>query len=199
MDNHSAGTNAPKTQNPPIDMALVDIAHKRWGDEINLIWTRNAAFWLITALAFTAYYSLITSPDQNSCRYFTLIIASFGFISSFFWTLINRGGKFWQDFWGSRVKTLEPRILGYTLSHIREDDKWNPDLEETWIRKRFSPSRLVIAISDYITALWFFLLMFDLIKYLGCLQVNLHLLFPILLALFTVNYAVIVYRETKVH
>lgn len=167
----------------------LDIAHKRWEVEIGLLWRRTLIFWGITLAGFTAY----TYSFDKSAIY-ALLIANFGFISSFVWTLANRGGKFWQDSWDQHIKKLEPKVLGYKLSHEpREAPK-----KGFWSGVRFSPSRLLIALSDYVTFVWFLILINQLVI-IGLSNTLLVTLLAFVTTVSTIFYVLWVYYRTKWH
>jgi hypothetical protein len=167
----------------------LDIAHKRWEVEIELLWKRTVIFWGITLAGLTAYtYSF----DKSA--FYALLIANFGFISSFFWALANRGSKFWQDSWDAHIEELEPKVLGYELSQkpITVDKGF-------WGGKRFSPSRLLVALSDYVTLVWFSILMYQLSLIVGFTNVPFVPLFAFVVTGFTLCYAFYVFRDTQNH
>lgn len=167
----------------------LDIAHKRWEVEIGLLWRRTLIFWGITLAGFTAY----TYSFDKSVIY-ALLIANFGFISSFVWTLANRGGKFWQDSWDQHIKELEPKVLGYELSHKPIE----PPKKGFWGGVRFSPSRLLIALSDYVTIVWFLILINQLVI-IGLSNTLLVTLLASVATVLTIVYALWIHYKTKRH
>lgn len=170
----------------------LDIAHKRWEAEIGLLWRRTLIFWGITLAGFTAYtYSF------DKSEIYALLIANFGFISSFVWTLANRGGKFWQDSWDQHVKRLESKVLGYELSH-KPIEPPKKKKKGFWRGVRFSPSRLITALSDYVTVVWYLILIIQLVI-IGLSNTPLIILLASIATALTIIYAFLVYRSTKWH
>jgi hypothetical protein len=70
--------------------------------EIDLFWKRSLFFWFIAA-AFVAYATLIKS-ETNADKDLPFIIACFGLVYNFAWTLGNRGSKYWQEAWEQKLK-----------------------------------------------------------------------------------------------
>ncbi len=125
--------------------------------ELELFWKRTGFFWLIVGATFVA------SSASQSPRIQTAI-ASFGFVCSMVWTLGNRGSKYWYQNWENKLKDAEKGVTG-TLYGDPESEvpvrwRWSlGGLGEWWFQaKRFSPSKLSIALSDYVLALWLCLL-----------------------------------------
>jgi len=117
--------------------------------ELDLFWKRSLFFWGFIGAAFVAFATL------RSNLALSVLIASFGFVCSFVWTLANRGSKFWYENWERKVEKSEMDFTGPWFA-VPESPK--PDLR--WLRaRRFSVSKLAIALSDYVAALWFVLLL----------------------------------------
>lgn len=116
--------------------------------EIERFWQRSLFFWGFIASAFIAYFALASSRRPEPLL--LLLIACFGTVSSFAWTLLNRGSKYWQVAWETKLKLLEMDVLGVPLfSNIEPYEKgvfWGP--------ARYSTSKLAIALSDFTTAVW---------------------------------------------
>src|SRR5229473_56471 len=83
--------------------------------EIERFWQRSLFFWGFIAAAFLAYAALY---DRDNLL--TLLIACFGVVCSFAWTLQNRGGKYWQEAWEQKVKSVEIDALAAPLFSNRE-------------------------------------------------------------------------------
>ena len=82
-----------------------------------------------------------------------MVIASFGFVCSAAWSLANRGSKFWYESWERKLKDAESSVTG---PFYEADDK---AAGMGWLDgRRFSVSRVAIALSDYLAALWLMLL-----------------------------------------
>jgi hypothetical protein len=66
------------------------------------------------------------------------------------WTLANRGSKYWQEEWEHKVEVNEGPITG-ALFAVQSP----PQDKGLWKGRRFSASRLAIALSDFTALLWF--------------------------------------------
>jgi hypothetical protein len=89
---------------------------------------------------------------QNGHRTIALSTACLGFLCSFCWTLGNRGSKYWQEVWEKKVECAAENVA---MTNIFPRST-NPKIEERWFwgPKQFSPSKLVIAVSDLVVAGW---------------------------------------------
>jgi hypothetical protein len=89
-----------------------------------------------------------------------LAISSLGFSISCLWLCVNIGGKYWQGVWEQKVKELETEIIGPLY-------KWHPKMEAEYFLKgrRFSPSRLSIAVSLCVVVFSLAVLSYDLIEF----------------------------------
>src|SRR3972149_1635381 len=114
--------------------------------EIGLFWTRSLFFWGFIAAAFVAYGVSIKESDKD----IPLAIACFGLVCSVAWTLVNRGNKYWHGAWEQKVESVQVEVLGRDLfSHIEP----NRDLG-WWGARRYSVTRLTIALSDFTVVVW---------------------------------------------
>jgi len=124
--------------------------------EIKLFWSRSLFFWGFIASAFVAYSALRRYSSDIS-----IIIAGFGFVCSVAWSLGNRGGKFWQESWEIKVERIEPSVTGEMFSQPEEGYSH----KNFWLRgRRFSVSKLAIALSDYTIILWFGIIVWEIIR-----------------------------------
>ncbi len=73
--------------------------------EIELVWKRSNLFWLFTAGAFVAFYSIKENPV------YSVLIANIGLFCSLCWTLVNRGSKFWMNSWEKWVGGYDPHVV----------------------------------------------------------------------------------------
>lgn len=124
--------------------------------ELEQFWKRSLFFWGFIGAAFVAFASSESHPS------FQVAIASFGFVCSVVWTLVNRGSKFWYEDWEDKLKEAEipvtGRLYGSPGSEKKVTDKWYSVEgfgKRLWKGKRYSPSKLAVALSDYIAILWF--------------------------------------------
>ncbi len=113
--------------------------------EIELFWKRSLFFWGFIASAFLAFASL----EKDNSNY-AIVIANFGMVCSFAWTLANRGSKFWIDNWEDKLFYYENYFeKGLFAKPIGTEDKCFP-----YYKKRFSVSKLAIALSDFTFSIW---------------------------------------------
>jgi hypothetical protein len=118
--------------------------------ELDQFWKRSIFFWGFIGAAFVAFS---TASGQLLIQG---TIASFGFICSTTWTLANRGSKFWYESWELERREAEKPITGvlYGRWHRKKSNGFG------WLAgERYSPSKLTIALSDYVVALWLGLLL----------------------------------------
>jgi hypothetical protein len=112
--------------------------------EIELFWKRSLFFWGFIVTAFAAVGILRDHPTLS------LLVSGFGFVCSFAWTLVNRGSKYWQEQWESKILSVEKQI-SEPLFKSRE----KPIHTGWWGGHRYSVSRIAIAVSDYVSFVWF--------------------------------------------
>ena len=112
--------------------------------EIEKFWQRSLFFWGFIGAAFIAYGQLF---GKDNISFF---VACFGVVCSVAWTLQNRGSKYWYEAWESKVESVEIDVLGVDLFSNREPLKRNG----LWGARRFSVSRLAIALSDFTVLVW---------------------------------------------
>ena len=112
--------------------------------EIDLFWKRSLFFWGFISAAFIAYASLCHTELR-------IAVACFGMVCSCAWTLVNRGSKYWQENWETKVEHSEMPVTGvlFAKEEKRQSQKgW-------WLSGRqYSVSKLAIALSDYVSVLW---------------------------------------------
>jgi len=123
--------------------------------EIGLFWQRSIFFWGFIAAAFIGYADLAKGEETNSDLMIT--IACFGLVCSVAWTLLNRGSKYWQEAWEQKVERTEKKVLSERLYFNEEP----VEIEKGWwLRaRRYSVSKLVIALSDFTALVWLFLIL----------------------------------------
>jgi len=120
--------------------------------EIDLFWKRALFFWGFIASAFVAYAAF--SKDRPDSPTISLLISLFGLVCSFSWTLANRGSKYWQENWETRVNNDEDAITGalFKTPAALQDKGW-------FGAHKFSVSKLAIALSDYVSFVWVVLIL----------------------------------------
>ena len=116
--------------------------------EIERFWQRSLFFWGFIAAAFVAYAAL-SNPQYDP--HLRQLMAAFGLVSSFAWTLQNRGSKYWQEAWEQKVERLETKVLGQRLFGRQEPRKPTG----LWGAQRYSASRLISGLSDFTVLTWF--------------------------------------------
>ena len=108
--------------------------------EIDLFWKRSLFFWGFISAAFIGYAAL----RQSELR---IAVACFGMVCSFAWTLVNRGSKYWQESWETKVERFELPVTGalFAAEEVPQSSKG------CWLRgRKYSVSKLAIALSDYV-------------------------------------------------
>lgn len=112
--------------------------------EIDMFWKRSLFFWGFIGAAFIAIATL------NGMPVVSLLVAGFGMVCALAWTLVNRGSKYWQEQWESKIEAIEDGVTG-PLFRKRE----RPQDKGWWLSGRaYSVSRLAIAVSDYVFLTW---------------------------------------------
>jgi len=134
----------------PRERARYDAIVKALEFELTLFWHRSLFFWGFIGSGFIAF-----AAAKDSHLIIQSAIASFGFVCSTAWTLANRGSKFWYENWEERRRLAELPVTG--VLYGKNPQGKNPTGPCFLRGVRFSPSRLVIALSDYVTVLWFIL------------------------------------------
>jgi hypothetical protein len=132
-----------------------DLAVQVRNFEIELFWKRSVFFWGFISSAFIGYAAL-----RKFNRDLGLVVACFGMVCSCAWTLLNRGSKYWQESWEAKVERAEPEVMGKFFAReeaVQTHKFW-------WLRARkFSVSKLAIALSDYVFLLWLCLVIAELL------------------------------------
>jgi hypothetical protein len=121
--------------------------------EISLFWQRSIFFWGFIGAAFVAYAALRDAHSGLS-----LVIVCFGLVCSVAWAWVNRGSKYWQEAWEAKVERSEDAVTGALFQveePLKKGNGW-------WLAaRRYSVSKLSIAMSDYTTCLWLALLAWE--------------------------------------
>jgi hypothetical protein len=120
--------------------------------EIDLYWKRGTYFWTFTALAFTGYS--ILQKDGTFESIFTT--TCLGFLFSWAWYCVNRGGNFWQLNWEAHVDLLEEDTTGplYKTVITTQENR----LLNVAGPYNFSPSRINHILSLVVTSVWLLLI-----------------------------------------
>lgn len=151
--------------------------------EIELFWKRSLFFWGFIGAAFIAYASFAKEGSNLA-----LIIANFGVVCSFAWTMANRGSKYWQENWEKKVEKTEVHITGLLFKCPEEEDKTKFFLYRA---RKYSVSKLTIALSDYVLFLWSCLVIYETLR---LFEINLSYykgILGVIYSLFTFHYVII--------
>lgn len=118
--------------------------------EVKLFWERGLFFWTFIAVAVTAFGAAIKGDE----RVLALIAATAGTFISICWTLANRGSRYWFRAWERKVCEVERDAIGICL--ISAPALPDRDIErDGFLRaRRYSVTRLGIAVSDFIVVAW---------------------------------------------
>ena len=67
------------------------------------------------------------------------------------WTLVNRGSKYWQENWEAKVERHETSVTGVLFA----EEESRQSYKGRWLSgRKYSVSKLAIALSDYVFLLW---------------------------------------------
>jgi len=113
--------------------------------EIDLFWKRSLFFWGFISAAFLAIGAL-----KQELPTVSLLISGFGLVCSVSWTLVNRGSKYWQEQWESKIEKVEDKVTG-PLFKTREPEQG----KGLWGGSKYSVSKVTTAVSDYVSFVWF--------------------------------------------
>lgn len=126
--------------------------------EIQLFWQRSLFFWGFIATAFIAFSTL-----YENHKGYALLVAGFGVICSLVWTLANRGSKRWQENWETKVSKLENELSSKLFSEIEKLQEKKP---KRYMARKYSVSKLVIALSDFVFIIWLIIFIFSTLTYI---------------------------------
>jgi hypothetical protein len=140
-----------------------EVSIKAREHEINLFWQRSLFYWGFISVSLITYTTLSFKRPIIA-----LFISCFGLICSISWSMINRGSKYWQEYWEKQVEDSEVEITGPLFSV-----DGNVQQKGLWLSARkFSPSKITIALSDYTSTLWLFLLAIQIITQFSNLTIT---------------------------
>ncbi len=159
-----------------------DVALATRNFEIELFWRRSLFFWGFIASAFIGYSALIKAESSLA-----VVIACFGFICSLSWTLVNRGSKRWQENWEVIVSEIEDDVTGSLFKETREKEN-----KHFWLgARKFSVSKITIALSDFTVMIWVSLMGHHLMKLCQIsLSVSVNNIFYILAIIGSILFAI---------
>jgi hypothetical protein len=134
----------------------LEVALKAREREIDLLWSRSLMFWGFVAAAFAGTAYALNGGRRN----FAFVLSCFGFACASLWTLANRGSRFWFLNWERKVEEYERAVIGSVFANPIAEDRIEkrsakyPQARVWWSARRYSPSRLVIALSDFVVGVW---------------------------------------------
>ncbi len=146
-----------------------DVALATRNFEIELFWKRSLFFWGFIASSFVGYATIVKDKPPLA-----VAIVCFGFVCSVAWSLVNRGSKYWQENWEKIVVGIEDDVTG-SLFKERGEQKFK-EIEEQknkgfWlVARKFSVSKVTIALSDFTVIIWLVLMYYHLSKIFTTLQ-----------------------------
>ena len=114
--------------------------------EIDLFWKRSLFFWGFLALTFVIYG---TTKKEFPNGAMPLAAASFGTICSLCWHLVNRGSKYWQENWETKVGQLEEEFIGTLFGDLTGTQR-----KRMWSAWRYSVGKITLALSAFVGILW---------------------------------------------
>jgi len=117
--------------------------------EIDLLWRRTLVFWGFVAVLFVA-----VAQAAGKSQRLAMVLAILGVVFSFIWSLVNRGSKSWQENWEIKCVQFFKERYHYEgvfrRARIPQDGTVVPPLQS----RAYSPSRLLIALSDFSVIFW---------------------------------------------
>jgi hypothetical protein len=120
--------------------------------EIERFWHRSLFFWGFITAAMVAYGATASQPRLQT------LAGCYGFLCALAWSFQNRGSRYWTQSWQQKVEQVEQEMLGTNLFANKE-----PVMGNGWLAsRRFSSSRLVMALSDITCFLWIAMICFAL-------------------------------------
>ncbi|MEQ8638435.1 hypothetical protein [Gimesia maris] len=171
--------------------SALEEAIKARKEETELYWKRATYFWTLSAIAFTGFFTFTKSTDQQA-EIMLVIVCCIGFFFSSTWLLANRGAMQWLLNWHLHVFLLEDQVLGPLFKTIEDDS------EATYYwpfsGKSYSVVKLNQSLCFYLTTLWFFLLIYSLVKSCescGCVLKHLEDYMHYALAVMTVGWCLL--------
>lgn len=124
--------------------------------EIDLFWKRSLFFWGFIASAIVGFAAL-----RNAKSDFSILVACFGMVCSCAWTLVNRGSKYWQESWESKVERYELPVTGLLFAEEEAAKNKGP-----WLSgRKYSVSKLAIALSDFVFILWVAVVIGEMVRF----------------------------------
>ena len=123
-----------------------NIAHDNRKLEISLFWQRSLFFWGFVASALVAFGSLYGKNNLISS-----FVAIFGVVCSVTWSLVNRGSKYWQEYWERKVSYYQRYVTG---NIFHDKNPVTTSVFNNYSGRRISVSKLAMALSDYTVFMW---------------------------------------------
>ena len=156
MDRTSNARPGPSARREKAEEKRLDLAVQTRNFEIELFWKRSLYYWGFIATAFAGYAALRQLKSDLA-----LVISCFGTVCAFAWTLVTRGSKYWQESWESKVDRYEAPVIGKFFAS-EEPVQTHKGI---WLQaRRYSVSKVSIALSDYVLIVWCTLLVAELVR-----------------------------------
>jgi len=112
--------------------------------EIDNYWKRGNYFWAFQVASFAGYFSVLGADAYPFNPEVLYAIVCIGIVTSFAWTLTNKGSKTWQRHWEIHVDLLEEKVTG-------------PLYKIVTTNKTYSVSKLNDIVSTFFIIIWFVL------------------------------------------
>lgn len=116
--------------------------------EIELLWKRTAIFWAFVVAIFAAAAAALDKRPELA-----IALSLTGVVFSLIWTLVNRGGRSWQESWELKADEFFRERYGYSDLFNR----WMPQRDRRFVVLRsrpYSVSGLLVALSDFVVLFW---------------------------------------------
>jgi hypothetical protein len=149
-----AGVPGPGTpERERIDKCLeISLANRAF--EIDLLWKRTLVFWGFVAVLFVG-----VAQSVDKWRSLAVALTGLGVVFSLIWSLVNRGSKSWQESW--EIKSVQFFDERYSYTNLfRRATGPQTGIFRLLRSRPYSPSRLLIAISDFSFIFWLTLLLY---------------------------------------
>lgn len=171
---------------------FLEFAEKRRELEINLLWQRSLMFSGIALAAFVGYEHFFNQSEFV----LALLVAAFGFVASVIWVLANWGSKYWQETWETKTAKFQ---ACYQEEYAKEFGKIEDAQKDKGLfsAERFSPSRLIIALSVYVAAAWLVIIFATLFIIRFGFHYRLVAPFSMIAVFLSILYTIGVYFATK--
>ena len=134
-----------------------DIALDTRKFEIDLYWKRAAYFWAFIASTFAGYFVVFSAKDIDieDKEKILFLLNCLGMFATWIWFLVLKGSKYWQENWEQQVGDREKEVCGFVFNNVLVVEK---SCLLSLNAYPYSVSKLNMILSQFILAIWFFLL-----------------------------------------